>query len=99
MKRIERLERRLAGIPVPPTPEEKAQRDARRLELASAALEGREPKLFTEEERLLFQKAVFYAPVFQELVDEGLLDSYLLTVSHDGPPEYEDGGYHEDGAS
>lgn len=75
-RRLERLERELVRRPAPVSPKERAQRDARRLKIAGAALEGRKPEDLDEGERRLFEKALFYAPIFKELVNEGVLDAY-----------------------
>ncbi len=74
-RRIERLEKALARVPASISLEEEARREARRLELASAALEGLEPGHLTEEERPIFEKILLFAPVFKELVDEGIIDA------------------------
>ncbi len=79
-RRIEDLARCLGSYPTPPTPEE----TARRLGLAGASLEGREPEPgLAESERDLFEEIRRYAPVFQELIEEGALDSYLAGDDHD----------------
>lgn len=86
-RRVERLERELAKLPDLVSPKERARRDTRRLELARAALEGSEPEDLEEGERGLFEKAVFYAPIFKELVDEGTLDVHGNPAgedAHDG---------------
>lgn len=82
-KRLEALERRLAGLPVPLSLEERTCQDERRLELCTAALEGVEPGNLGGGEREFFQKIKESAPVFRELVEEGTLDAYLDGDDHD----------------
>ena len=73
-RRLEALERQLAGLPERPTPEEQARRDARSLELCSAALEDRDPDLeLTAEEAALFEEVCRYVPVYREMIDEGII--------------------------
>lgn len=82
-QRVERLEREIAGLPIPPTLEEQYHQDARRLELVSAVLNGEVLGDLTEEERTVFEAALRYVPVFRELIEEGVLVGYY----HDADEE------------
>ena len=72
-RRIEKLERELAAIPPPVSPEEMARREARTTELSAAAAAGREPEDLGQEEREYFARLLLYAPVYLELLEEGAL--------------------------
>lgn len=69
-QRLEALERRFGDLPEPETVEDQE----RRLELVRAALrEGVEPEALTDEEAAMFEKIMQYAPIFEELVSEGII--------------------------
>ena len=73
-RRLEALERQLAGLPERLTPEEQARRDARLLALCRAAVEDRDPDLeLDSEEAELLEEMRRYAPVYREMLDEGLI--------------------------
>ncbi len=72
-RRLEALEHCLGTIPEPETSAE----TSRRLELVKAALNGIRPADLLEEERETYSKALLYAPVFHELITEGVLGPYL----------------------
>jgi hypothetical protein len=71
----ERLRRLEAAIPpAPPTRAEVERANARRYALCAAALEGQEPPFkLTKEEQTLLAQARQYAPVFWEMIDEGII--------------------------
>ena len=73
-RRLEALERQLAGLPERLTPEEQARRDARQLALCKAAVEDRDPDLeLTAEEAALLEEVGRYVTVYRERLDEGLI--------------------------
>ncbi len=73
--RLRRLNRAIP--PVAPTPEERARQNERRLALCRAALAGEIPAdLGDGDERLLFSKIQKSAPIFMELVHEGIIDGH-----------------------
>lgn len=85
-RRLEALEKRLAGVLEPET----AAETSRRLELCRMALASETPEDLTPEEMVTFPKIQASVPILQEIVREGL-------VGDDGLPV---GGYyphHEDG--
>ncbi len=84
-RRLERLERRLAGVLEPETDGERA----RRLELVTAAHVGLVPDDLQAAERPVFSRIVASLPILQELRDEGI-------VGDDGEPGG-DNPHHEEG--
>ena len=73
-RRLEALERHFAHLPERLTLEERVRQNARLLELCWAPVEDRDPDLeLTEEEAELLEKVRPYMPVFQEMIDEGLI--------------------------
>jgi hypothetical protein len=91
-RRLEALERKFADLPERLTPEEQARRDARLLDLCRAAVEGRDPDLdLTAEEAELLEKMRVYAPVFREMLDEGLI---TIDGQPGAPAARHDGGDH-----
>jgi hypothetical protein len=76
-RRLEALERQLAGLPGRLTPEEQARKKARLLILCGAAVEVRDPDLeLTTDEAELLEKMRRYVPTFQELINEGIIGPY-----------------------
>jgi hypothetical protein len=91
--RFERLVREWARIPIPPTEVEVARADARRKELVTAALEGRRPNdLRDGDEAQRFDKIRGYAPIFQELIDDGILDADTGQPVGPPAPDHDDQG-------
>ena len=91
-RRLEALERQLAGLPERLTPEEQARQNARLSELCAAAVEDRDPDLeLTAEEAELLEKIRGYAPVYRELLDEGLI---TLDGQPGAPAARHDGDLH-----
>ncbi len=72
-RRLERLERRLAGVLEPETSAE----TSRRLELVRAAHLDLQPRDLEHEEARVFSKIRASLPILLELRDEGALDAYL----------------------
>ncbi len=72
-RRLERLERRLAGVLEPETSAE----TSRRLELVRAASLDLEPADLQEHERAAFTKIRASLPLLLELLEAGELDAYL----------------------
>ncbi len=71
---LARLRRLEAAIPPSPlTPEEIERVESRRLQLCRAGLNAVEPEDLSEGERELFEKIQKSAPIFLELVHEGLV--------------------------
>ncbi len=86
---MERLERRLGAVLPPETDAE----TNRRMVLVKAAHVGHEPANLTADERLTFSKIQASIPIFQELLDEGIIDGHGQPSGGDDHPY--DG--HEDG--
>jgi hypothetical protein len=93
-RRLEALERQLVGFPERLTPEEQACQYARSLELYRATVEDRDPDLeLTAEEAELLEKVRCYAPIYREMIDEGI----ITPDGQPGPPATgRDGGGHEE---
>ncbi|MDP9485559.1 MAG: hypothetical protein M3Q49_07180 [Actinomycetota bacterium] len=80
-KRLRALELRLGTIPTTETDAE----TARRLTLCRAALAGEIPEDLTAAETVTFEKITASVSVFQELLDEGIIDAYGQPAGVDHP--------------
>ncbi len=91
-RRLRLLEQRLGADTAPET----AAETARRLTLCRAALAGEIPEDFREDERPVFSKILRDVPVFQELLDEGLVGDDLHRDDHPDLHDDDDDDLHPD---
>jgi hypothetical protein len=91
-KRLEALERRFDRVPEPETAAEIERRET----LIRAALEGRRPDGLAPEEAERFARIHEYAPIFQELIDDGIISPSGEPLGGTAPDHHDNGDGRED---